>query len=317
MSTPLSKIPGVQPPSPGDASLPRSPFGFQPVFVTGTAASQVRGFVDWLWNGFSFWNVVPLLGIVGFVYLLFFADNLYDCQTIVTLQNASTASSSLSSLSSGLLGAAGGTTSPSQSGALIAYIQSHQMLAILDKKFHLRQVYSAPGRNPFWRLASDASNEDFLTFYQGMVTVTQDPTSGLITIDVLDYDANRAQQMQKAITTESEKFINAMSDGMRAATIKFAQDQFAAAMKAVETAQPYQQAVAEAELSAAQQGMASAAGIANEQQIFLVPVTNPAVPTDTTYPDRLVDEAAVLLVSTVLYMIGFLLLSNVRDHRRV
>jgi capsule polysaccharide export protein KpsE/RkpR len=297
-----------------DASLPRTPFGFQPVFVTEATTSQVRGFLDSLWNGFSFWTVVPLAGIFGFVYLFLFADNFYDSQSIISLQNASSMAS-LSSVAGGLFG--GSTSSTNQSGALIAYIQSHEMLSILDKKFHLRQVYSAPGRNPFWRLASDASDEDFLTFYQGMVTVSQDSTTGLITIDVLDYNADRAQKMQKVILASSEKFINDMSAQMRTATVQYAQDQFAAAMRAVETAQPYQQAVAEAELSAAQQGMASASGIANQQQTFLVPVSNPVVPTDTAFPDRLVDEAAVLLAAAVFYMIGYLLLSNVRDHRRV
>lgn len=299
-----------------DGALTRRPFGFQPILVTEATTSQVRGLMDWLWRGLSFWTVVPLIGLVGFVYLYGFADDLYDCQSIITLQNSSSMSSALGSSLGGLLGA--GTASPtSQSGALIAYITSHQMLMTLDKKFHLRKIYSAPGRNPFWRLASDASDEDFLTFYQGMVTVVQDPTSGLITVDVLDYDADRALALQKMILSESSKFINAMSDGMRAATVKYAQDQFATAMKAVETAQPYQQAVAEAELSAAQQGMASASGIANQQQVFLVPVSNPATPTDTAFPDRLEDEAAILLAASVFYMIGFLLLSNVRDHRRV
>jgi capsule polysaccharide export protein KpsE/RkpR len=139
----------------------------------------------------------------------------------------------------------------------------------------------------------------------------------LITIDVLDYDAKRAEQMQRTIMSESAKFINNMSNDMRIATVKFAQEQFASAMKAVETAQPYQQAVAEAELSAAQQGLASASGIANQQQVFLVPVSAPVVPTDAAYPDRLVDEAAILLASSVFFMIGFLVISNVRDHRRV
>jgi capsule polysaccharide export protein KpsE/RkpR len=312
----LSKVTGqgTTPLDPSDGSLPRKPYGFQPVFVTEATTSQVRSIFDWLWNGFSFWTVVPLIGIFGFVYLFLFADDFYDCQSIVTLQSASSMPS-ISSMAGSLLG--GSPTSSTQSGALIAYIQSHEMLQILDKKFHLRQVYSAPGRNPFWRLASDASDEDFLTFYQGMVTVVQDQTTGLLTIDVLDYDAVRAQQMQKVILAASVKFINAMSDQMRTATVQYAQDQFAAAMRAVETAQPYQQPVAEAELAAAQQGMASASGIANQQQTFLVPVSNPIVPTDTAYPDRLVDEAAVLLAAAMFYMIGYLLLSNIRDHRRV
>lgn len=317
MSTPLSKIPGQggQSAIPGDSSLPRKPFGFQPVLIADSRSMQIRGFFDWFWNGFTFWNVVPLIGIFGFVYFWGFADDLYNCQTIFSLQNSSSMASSLSSVS-GLFGSSGGSAT-SQSGALISYIESHDMLMILDKKFHLRKIYSAPGRNPFWRLASDASDEDFLTFYQGMVTVTTDSTTGLITVSVLDYDAQRSQQIQKAIIAASTKFINGMSDQMRNATVQYARDQFAAAMKAVETAQPFQQAVAEAELSAAQQGMAAAGGIANQQQIFLVPVAQPVMPTDTAYPDRLVDEAGVLLAASVFYMIGYLLISNIRDHRRV
>lgn len=299
-----------------DSTLPRRPFGFQPILVTEATTSHVRGLMDWMWRGFSFWTVVPLIGLVGFVYLFLFADNLYECQSIISLQNSSSMSAALGSSLGSIFGA-GASSSTTQSGALLSYITSHEMLVALDKKFHLRQVYSAPGRNPFWRLASDASDEDFLTFYQGMVTVSQDSTTGLITINVLDYDADRAEGMQKAILAESEKFINNMSAGMRAATVKYAQDQFASAMKAVETAQPYQQGVAEAELSAAQQGMASASGLANEQQVFLVPVANPVKPTDTTFPDRLEDEAAVLLAASIFYMIGYLFLSNVRDHRRV
>jgi capsule polysaccharide export protein KpsE/RkpR len=313
--SPLPKVttPGETSIASSDSLLPRKPFGFQPVYVTEATTSQLRGLLDWLWRGFSFWTVVPLIGIIGMVYLNFFADAYYDSESILTLQNAS--SSSISSISSSILGAS--APSAAQAGALIAFIQSHEMLSILDKKFHLRQLYSAPGRNPFWRLASDASDADFLTFYQGMVTVTQDQTTGLLTVDVLDYDADRAQQMQMTIIAASVKFINGMSSQMQAATVKYAQDQFAAAMKAVETAQPYQQAVAEAELSAAQQGMASAAGIANQQQTFLVPVTNPVAPTDTAYPDKLLDEAAILLVASLFYMIGFLMFSNIRDHRRV
>jgi capsule polysaccharide export protein KpsE/RkpR len=315
--SPLSRLSGQEPNQleARDGTLPRQPFGFQPILVTEATTSQVRGLMDWLWRGFSFWTVVPLIGIVGFVYLYLFADDLYDCQSIISLQNSSSMASSLGTL--GSVFGAGATSSTTQSGALLAFITSHQMLMTLDKKFHLRQVYSAPGRNPFWRLANDASDEDFLTFYQGMVTVSQDSSTGLITITVLDYDAKRSEEMQKTIIAESSKFINTMSDGMRAATIKYAQDQFAAAMKAVETAQPYQQAVAEAELSAAQQGLASASGIANQQQVFLVPVANPVTPTDTAYPDRLQDEAAILLGASVFYMIGYLFLSNIRDHRRV
>jgi capsule polysaccharide export protein KpsE/RkpR len=293
-------------------AAPAAPAHEPPSGFAGTFLTVWNGVSDWLGSRMSFWTVVPGIGLVGFIYLFLLADSFYQSEAIVSLQNSSSISSSLTSLvGSSLLGG----SSTNESGAVLAYIESHEMLQILDKKFHLRQNYSAPTHNPFWRLSSDASTADFLQFYQGMVTVNQDATTGLITIDVLDYDPQRARDINQTILSAAQVFVNNMSSSMRAATIKYAQEQLTSATKAVEIAQPYERSVAEAELTAAQQAMAAAQGLASQQQAFLVPVSNATAPTDTSVPDKLVDEASVLLAAAVLYMIAHLLLSNVRDHR--
>jgi len=298
-----------------ETGSPQQPDPHQPEDVPEAlqnVATQWTVFVGWLTQRISFWTVVPFAGLLGFAYLILFTDSLYDSQTVFNLQNASSVSSTLGSLSSSLLG---GSSSSNESGAVVAYIQSHEMLQILDKKFHLRQAYSSPSHSPFWRLSPSASDADFLVFYQGMVTVVQDQTTGLITIDVLDYDSKRAHDIAAAILVAAQNFVNNMSSSMRVATIKYATDQLVSATKAVETAQPYERSVAEAELTAAQQAMAAAQGIANQQQVFLIPISAPTSPTDTSVPDRILDEAAILLMAAVLYMMGHLLLANVRDHR--
>jgi capsule polysaccharide export protein KpsE/RkpR len=277
-----------------------------------TGVKRVAG---WLASQLSFWTVVPIVGLIGFAYLFLFADSFYDSQAIVSMQNSSSSSSSLSTLmSSSLLGSAAGST---QSGAVIAYIESPEMLKILDKQFNLRKIYSSPDHSPFWRLADDASDEDFLSFYQQMVTVNQDMTTQLITIDVFDYDARRGQAICNAVLVAAQNFMNSMSAGIADATIKYAKSQLASATNAVETAQPYERAVAESELSAAQTAMASAQGLASQQQSFLVRVSQPTVPSDTSEPDRLIDEAGILLAAAALYLILHVLLANVRDHRSV
>lgn len=297
---------------------------FRPEPVAGTTAAGperigqvsagVKQLFSWLARKLTFWTVVPIVGIVGFVYLYAYSDSLYQSSAVVTLQNSSSSTSSLSGLMSGssLFGTSGGTT---QSGAVVAYIQSLDLLKVLDKKFHLRQLYSSPSHSPFWRLDADASNEDFLTFYQQMVTVSQDSTTLLITVNVLDYDANRGQQIANAIIAASQKFVNGMSAVMSDATIKYAKNQLKIATKAVETAQPYERSVAEMELTAAQQGLVSAQSLANQQQSFLITVDAANLPTDETVPDRMVDEAMIIIAASMLYMIAHLLLANVRDHR--
>lgn len=282
--------------------------------VISQVSLGTRQFVDWLAKKLTFWTVVPVIGLVGFVYLYAYTDSLYQSTAVVDLQNSSSASTSLTSLSSSLFGSTGGST---QSGAVVAYIQSPDILKVLEKQFHLRKLYSSPQHSPFWRLDADASDEDFLTFYQQMVTVSQDSSTFLITVNVLDYDAERARTLCTAVIRASQKFVNDMSAVMSAATLKYAKDQLTAATKAVETAQPYERSVAEMELTAAQQGLVSAQSLANQQQAFLITVDAPNLPTDTTDPDRLVEEALILLGASAFYMIAHLLLANVRDHRRV
>lgn len=287
---------------------------------SSTAVKQVslgvRQFFDWLARTLTFWTVVPIIGLVGFVYLYAYTDSLYQSSAVVDLQNSASSSSSagLSSLvGSSLFGSTGSST---QSGAVVAYIQSPDILKVLDKQFQLRKLYASSQHSPFWRLDQDATDEDFLAFYQQMVTVSQDTTTLLITINVLDYDADRARKLANAIIAASQKFVNGMSAVMSTATIKYAKDQLTTATKAVETAQPFERSVAEMELTAAQQGLVSAQSLANQQQSFLITVDAPNMPTDTTDPDRLVEEAMILLAASAFYMIAHLLLANVRDHRR-
>ncbi len=294
---------------------PYSPAGRNAVEAStaGKFASGVRRTFDWLGAVGSFWTVVPVVGLVGFIYLYGFTDLLYQSQTILDLQNAGSTSLSLGSLGSSLLGSAGGST---QSGAVVQYIQSADLLRILDKQFHLRRLYADNSHSLFWRLDSDASDEDFLSFFQQMVTVTQDSTTLLITVNVLDYDPHRAQQICQAIVKASQNFVKSMTSQMQIATLNYAKTQLATAIKAVETAQPYERPVAEMELTAAQQAQVAAQGLANQQQSFLLPVVVPNFPTDTTDPDRLVDEAAILLASAAIYLAAHLLIANARDHRR-
>ena len=280
----------------------------------GQLSAGIRQLFNWLARKLTFWTVVPIVGIVGFVYLYGYTDSLYQSTAVVALQNSSTTSTSLSTLmGSSLFGSSGSAT---QSGAVVAYIESLDLLKVLDKQFHLRQLYSSPHHSPFWRLDPNASNEDFLTFYQQMVTVSQDSSTLLITMNVLDYDAKHAQHICNAIIEASQKLVNSMSAVMSNATLKYAKSQLQIATKAVEAAQPYERSVAEMELTAAQQGLVSAQSLANQQQSFLITVDAANLPTDETVPDRLVSEAMILLAASALYMIAHLLLANVRDHRR-
>ena len=191
------------------------------------------------------------------------------------------------------------------------------MLKVLDHKFHLRKLYSSQERNPFWRLWWPSSDEAFLKFYQNMIGVQPDTTDSLLTLDVLDYDKKRAHAMAAELLAQSQKFMNAQSAVMQAQTMKFAQDELGNAVKAVQAAKvPYEQSIAETRLTAAEQALATAAGMANAQQIFIIPVATPTMPTKRRGRSAYSTSQAITLVMALAYAVGFLMWANVRDHRK-
>jgi capsule polysaccharide export protein KpsE/RkpR len=262
----------------------------------------------------SFWTFVGTAALLSTVYYFVFAESLYDSQAIISVQNKSATAAGVSSILGSTLGTGAST---SQLEQVQEYIDSMEMLKILDKQYHLRKIYSSPSRNPFWRLWWPDTDEDFLWFYQYMVQIDNQTDIGIMTIDVLDYDKTRAHAIASTIVSESEKFMNGINTIMQAQTMKFAEVELQAAVKAVEEAKdPQTQAVAEMRLTAAQQALASAEGAANQQNVFIVPISAPSMPTETTSPERLFDIVSITFIAGVVYAVAFLMWSNVRDHRK-
>jgi len=197
------------------------------------------------------------------------------------------------------------------------YIDSMEMLKTLDKKFHLRKIYSSSSRNPFWRLWWPDTDEAFLWFYQYMVQIDNQSDVGIMTIDVLDYDKARSHGIATAIVAQAEKFMNGINEKIQVQTMKFAQVELQNAVKSVQAAtDPEAQSVAELRLTAAQQALASAEGSANQQNVFIVPISAPSYPTETTSPERLFNIVSITFIAAIVYAVGFLMWSNVRDHRK-
>lgn len=262
----------------------------------------------------SFWSVVGSVALLSSIYYFVFAESMYDSQAIISIQNKASVATGVGSI----LGASlGGGASASESTETTSFIYSMEMLRVLDKKFHLRDSYASSERNPFWRLWWPSVDEDFLWFYQYMVQLDSQADVGIVTVDVLDFDRHRAQQINQTIVSETEKFMNQMNATMQGQTMKFARNELENAVKAVKAAKdPQELSVAEMRLTAAQQALAAAEGAANQQQVFIVPISAPSLPTETTKPERLFDIMSITFITALVYAVGFLMWSNVRDHRR-
>lgn len=116
------------------------------------------------------------------------------------------------------------------------YILSLDMLKQLDAKLGLRKHYSSHDIDWFSRLSDDASQEDFLKFYQHHVDIQIESGSMISTLRVHDYDPVYARKIGEEIIVRSEALVNELSVRISEDTIKFARHEVDAAEDRVRSA---------------------------------------------------------------------------------
>jgi len=142
------------------------------------------------------------------LFYAFFASDRYVSRTVISVRDisAGAVSSSSSSLSSLL----GGSVSPAFSDLMYlqSYVYSTDLLKRLDDRLKLRAHYSDSSRDIIFRLASDATDEQFRDYFRNRIEMTHDDISGLLSFSVQAYDKTTARLIAQALLEESERFVN-------------------------------------------------------------------------------------------------------------
>lgn len=176
--------------------------------------------------------IVPLISVV--VYLYAFADDQYASQVGFTVRSEETSSATelVGGLSS-LVG--GGNTSNSQ--VLYAYIQSQQIVERIQESLDIRAHYSAHWRSdPVFAIWPDATIEDLVWFWNRIMLVSYDSSSGLMDIQVRAGTAEFARQLAVAIVRESEEMINQLNAQARRDSMASAERDLEAALERLRSA---------------------------------------------------------------------------------
>jgi capsular polysaccharide transport system permease protein len=129
-----------------------------------------------------------------------------------------------------------GTSSSSDVDILYKFIQSQEMVLLVDAELGLRQLYSKPERDPWFRLDTDATVEDLVDYWQKMVRVVSDPGTGLIEIEVRAFDPSDAQAVATLVMRESGNMINQLSAIAREDVTRYARDELATAVEQLKLA---------------------------------------------------------------------------------
>lgn len=173
---------------------------------------------------FGIWVVLPTLGAV--LYYGIIASDLYQSVSSFVIESAEArGAGSLESL----IGAIPGSGSAHDALAVREFILSRDMLARLDRELGFIQHYQ-DGNADWWsRLSPDSSFEDCYEYYQDKVNVSYDSLSGVLTLEVLAYSAERAQAFARAIIRNSEQMVNRLSERARLDGMRFAKEEVAEA----------------------------------------------------------------------------------------
>lgn len=133
------------------------------------------------------------------------------------------------------LGAQGGGSS--NSDILYAFIRSQEIVSNADRELDLRGIYSRHTEDDpvfgfhnggdFYGIETPGTIEDLTQYWQRMVRISYDQTSGLMEVTALAFDPQEAQAIAQAIYDQSLERINALSNQARTDATRYASEDLA------------------------------------------------------------------------------------------
>lgn len=122
-----------------------------------------------------------------------------------------------------------GASSASDSQILYDYIRSQPLVAKIDDRFDLRSLYRRHPADIVFSLSKDASIEDLMDYWERMVSVAIDSSSGVLTLEVRAFAPEEAQRIAQAIIEESGILVDELSRIARQDATRFAREDVAIA----------------------------------------------------------------------------------------
>jgi capsular polysaccharide transport system permease protein len=166
---------------------------------------------------------VPWLATAA--YLGVFAADRYVSESVVVVRQEGTGVNVPSGVEA--LSAMFGSSSASREDQFMlqAHILSIDMLRQVDVKLDLRRAFGMPKLDFIFRLADDASLEDFVEYYRSRMEVEVDAASGLLTIRSQGFTPEIAQAVNREVVAISERFINESSHRLARDQMSFAESE--------------------------------------------------------------------------------------------
>lgn len=93
----------------------------------------------------------------------------------------------------------------------IGFVDSADLLLSLEKKYKLREHYTAPPLDYFFRMEKDDLVEERLEFYRNRIFSHYDKETGLTLLTVDTFDPKLSKEIAEDVLKQTEQFINALN----------------------------------------------------------------------------------------------------------
>jgi len=124
-----------------------------------------------------------------------------------------------------------GASSGSDAQILYDYIKSQPLVEKIDASTDLRAIFSRQPNDVVFALHPDSSIEDLMTYWDRMVQISIEPSTGMLSVEVRAFDPHDAQLITAEIVRLSGVLINDLSRIARQDATEFAREEVETAQK--------------------------------------------------------------------------------------
>lgn len=208
--------PATQPPA---TQPPAKPAGLRTRPLAQPARRRPRHLG--LLGAFAGLVLLPVLASTGYLYLRAVDQYASTLGFTVRSEDISSAVDILGGLGAGL----GGGTGSRDSDILYEFIRSQELVGLVDRRLDLRALYAQRrATDPLLSFDPDGTIEDLTDYWQRMVRISYDASSGLMELRVLAFAPQDAKAIAEAIYEESSKMINDLSAIAREDATRYARE---------------------------------------------------------------------------------------------
>lgn len=164
--------------------------------------------------------LVILPTVLATIYYYRYASDQYVSEAHFIIQGSSAPKMDFLGALTGLPGAGGAT-----SDAMIIrdYILSADFIKDIEPELDVRSHYSNLAIDPYARLPAEASQEDLLEYWQKMIDIEHDLTSGISTVTMTAFDPATGKKLVALALKQSEMMVNKLSASLRTDALQIAE----------------------------------------------------------------------------------------------